>query len=342
MDTIIIKSIIKNKKMKQIVKFSTAIIAISAIILFAACNNSGSAKTETTDSTHLEATHNGDHVYACPMHPEVTGKEGGTCPKCGMKLEHNDNAAAPSNVSMQFSTSPTTAKQNQDITLSMTPKMKDKPEEQVPLEVAHTKKIHLIVVSDDLSWFNHIHPEYNADGSYSVKEKFPFAGKYTLFADYKPSGGNHTVDVLNVNVTGTVPAVKTYGADKLTGDAGDGFSVKLSAEGGKFLTKMPMHINGVVMQNGKEVDVNTLEDYLGAKAHMVVVSLAEKKYLHVHPSVEGAKFDLHTTFEKPGVYRGWIQFQSKGKVYTSDFVMNVAEGKAADMKDMKHDEHQGH
>ncbi len=328
--------------MKQVVKFSTAVIAIGVITFFAACNNSGTAKTETTDSTHLEATHNGDHVYACPMHPEVTGKEGDSCPKCGMKLEHNDNAAAPGNVAMEFSINPATANPNQEVTLIMTPKNKVNAAEKVALDVEHTKKIHLILVNEDLSWFDHIHPEFNTDGSYSVKEKFPAAGKYTLFADYKPSGGNHTVDVLNVNVVGTAPAAKTYGADKLAGDAGDGFSVKLSAEGGKFLTNMPMHINGVVMQNGKEVDVNTLEDYLGAKAHMVVVSLADKKYLHVHPGVEGAKFDLHTTFEKPGVYRGWIQYQSKGKVYTSDFVFNVAEGKAADMKDMKHDEHEGH
>ena len=324
--------------MKQVLKITMAVIAIGTVTFFAACNNSGDkTKTTTTDTTKMETAHaGGDHIYACPMHPEVTGKEGDECPKCGMKLEHNDNAGAPSNVSMQFSTNPATVNPNQEVTLSMTPKLKDKPNEQVPLDVEHTKKIHLIVVNEDLSWFNHIHPEINADGSYTVKEKFPTPGKYTLFADYKPSGGNHVVDNLNVTVTGNTPPAKNYSANKLTGDAGDGFSVSLTTEGGKFVTNAPAHINGVVMQNGKEVDVTTLEDYLGAKAHMVVVSLQDKKYLHVHPSVEGGKFDLHTTFDKPGVYRGWIQFQSKGKIYTSDFVMNVAEGKATGMKDMKH------
>ena len=314
--------------------FSTAIIS---------CNNkTEETKTVTADTSATVKSHEGgEHIYACPMHPEVTGKEGDTCPKCGMKLEHNDNAGGPNNVTMQFSYAPTTAKPNEEVTLIMTPKLKDKPNEQVPLDVEHTKKIHLIAVSEDLSWFDHIHPEIGADGAYTVKEKFPTPGKYTLFADYKPSGANHTVDYLNVTIAGAVPTAKTYGADKLVSDAGDGFSVKLMPDGGKFATNMAMHINGEVMQNGKPVDVNTLEDYLGAKAHMVVVSLADKKYLHVHPSVEGGKFDLHTTFEKTGIYRGWIQFQSKGKVYTSDFVMNVAEGTAAATKDgnmegMKH------
>ncbi|XVJ65056.1 MAG: hypothetical protein HEQ40_02345 [Lacibacter sp.] len=331
--------------MKKVFRITMAILAVGFVAVFAACNNSGDIKTSSTDTTKTEMSHEGgDHIFACPMHPEVTGKEGDTCPKCGMKLEHNDNAGGPSNVSMQFTYNPASPKPGEEVTLSMTPKIKDKPTEQVPLDVEHTKKIHLIVVNDDLSWFDHIHPELNADGSYTVKEKFPTSGKYTLFADYKPSGANHTVDYLNVTVAGTVPAAKVYGADKLTGSAGDGFTVSLTPEGGKFSTNMAMHINGVVMLNGKEVDVTTLEDYLGAKAHMVVVSLADKKYLHVHPSVEGGKFDLHTTFEKPGVYRGWIQFQSKGKVYTSDFVMNVAEGNADNMKgmDMKKDEHEKH
>ena len=327
--------------MKHIFKISTVIFLIGTVTFFAACNNNSTEnKIASEDSSKSGATHSADHIYACPMHPEVTGKEGDSCPKCGMKLEHNDNAAAPSDVAMQFSTNPSSVSPNTEVNLIMTPKKKDNDKEQVALDVEHTKKIHLIVVSEDLSWFDHIHPELNTDGSYSVKEKFPTPGKYTLFADYKPSGGNHTVDVLNVAVTGTAPKAKKYGADKLIGVGGDGFSVNLSPEGGKFLTNMPMHINGIMMQNGKEVDVNTLEDYLGAKAHMVVVSLADKKYLHVHPSVEGGKFDLHTTFDKPGVYRGWIQYQSKGKVYTSDFVFNVAEGiannKSDGMKEMSH------
>jgi FtsP/CotA-like multicopper oxidase with cupredoxin domain len=34
-------------------------------------------------------------AYACPMHPEVTAAEPGTCPKCGMKLVATPAAAAP-------------------------------------------------------------------------------------------------------------------------------------------------------------------------------------------------------------------------------------------------------
>ena len=167
--------------MKKVFKILTAVIAIGTVSFFAACNNSSQTKTVTIDSTATTAaTHSEDHIYACPMHPEVTGKEGDTCPKCGMKLEHNDNAGLPSNVSMKFTATPASPKANEEVTLSMTPKKKDNDKEPVALDVEHTKKIHLIVVSEDLSWFNHIHPELNADGSYSVKEKFPFAGKYTL------------------------------------------------------------------------------------------------------------------------------------------------------------------
>ena len=93
-----------------------------------------------------------------------------------------------------------------------------------------------------------------------------------------------------------------------------------------------MHISGIVKKDGKEIDAATLDNYLGAKAHFVMISLNEKEYLHVHPDVAGGQFDLHTTFEKPGIYRGWVQFNADGKIHTIDFVMNVAKGSAEDIK----------
>lgn len=47
-----------------------------------ACNQK-SKETETTTTTKTEA---GTQLYACSMHPEVTGKKGDKCSKCGMEL----------------------------------------------------------------------------------------------------------------------------------------------------------------------------------------------------------------------------------------------------------------
>jgi hypothetical protein len=264
------------------------------------------------------------------MHPEVTGKAGDDCPKCGMELKPKEGATAPGGIGMRLSTEPTSAKPNQEVNLILTPVSKEQPEARISLDIEHEKKIHLIIVNDDLSWFDHIHPEEESDGSYRVTETFPAPGRYTLFADYKPTGGDHTVDRLDVNVEGPPTSAKRYDKDRLTSDAGDGFTAVLIPEGGPLVTGQSVHLEGKISRNGKELDVNTLEDYLGAKAHMVVVSLDDKEYLHVHPGVEGSNFDLHTTFDKPGIYRGWLQFQSGGKIYTSDFVFNVGKSKNKD------------
>ena len=58
--------------MKQVIKISMAVFAISAVTFFAACNNSkGDTKTTTTDSTQTEAAHDGgDHIYTAPCIPK--------------------------------------------------------------------------------------------------------------------------------------------------------------------------------------------------------------------------------------------------------------------------------
>jgi hypothetical protein len=290
------------------------------------------------------------------MHPEVIGKEGDKCPKCGMKLEHNDNAGIDNGLTyfMQYNCNKLGIESGKECTLLFTPKIKGKENEAVPLQVIHEKKLHLIVVSKDLAYFEHIHPEYQADGSYQIKvlargtnytiskghneTRFDNGGDYMLFADYAPASGNHQLEKIPVTVKGTPYKNTTYSKARLSVDV-DGYSVKLEAEGGKWLTNQQMHIRASIKKGNEVIDANDFENYLGAKSHMVVLRTETFEYLHVHPEVEDGVLDLHTTFEKPGTYRGWLQFQTDGKVHAADFIIVVEQGtgsaKADDMKDMK-------
>ena len=66
----------------------------TASVLVMNCSGKKTEQTETekqaSDSTVQQTDMPMDSTmtaYACPMHPEVTGKEGDKCSKCGMKLE---------------------------------------------------------------------------------------------------------------------------------------------------------------------------------------------------------------------------------------------------------------
>jgi len=324
-------------------------LAATTSTLMIACNNDGKTGNANSDSGALNSEGH-QHAYRCPMNCEKgkTYDKPGKCPVCGMELEHYDGGEDNGlTYKMQFATDPANLDAGQPATLSFTPKVAGNESEPVALDLQHEKKIHLIIVSDDLSYFEHVHPDYQADGSYQVKvlkkgqkytdgagkneTTFDHGGNYYLFADYKPTGASHQVEKISLKVSGPAKAPVRFSTDKLSGVSGN-YSVTLNASGGKLVTGTQMHIAGTVMKDGKQVDANTLEDYLGAKAHMVVISLEDKEYLHVHPDVADGKFDLHTTFKKPGIYRGWIQFQAEGKIHTIDFTMNVVQGTAEDAK----------
>lgn len=55
--------------------FLTAILAITLV----SCNHKSK---ETENNTSV----NSNEIFACPMHPKVTGKKGEDCSKCGMEL----------------------------------------------------------------------------------------------------------------------------------------------------------------------------------------------------------------------------------------------------------------
>jgi hypothetical protein len=74
------------KKMKNLI-----LSAISLAFVLTSCNQ----KNKEAEMINSKTTETGTQLYACPMHPEVTGQQGDECPKCGMELTEPVVSKAP-------------------------------------------------------------------------------------------------------------------------------------------------------------------------------------------------------------------------------------------------------
>src|SRR5207244_11939886 len=56
-------------------------------------------------------------------------------------------------------------------------------------ESVHERQYHLFVISQDMEYFQHIHPQEQADGTWTIDLTLPKAGYYKVLSDFLPSGG---------------------------------------------------------------------------------------------------------------------------------------------------------
>ncbi len=70
-------------------KLVTGILAIAFIALTVmSCKDNKKEVSQDDETTQTETKHSETAMaYACPMHPEVKGKKGDTCSKCGMDFK---------------------------------------------------------------------------------------------------------------------------------------------------------------------------------------------------------------------------------------------------------------
>ncbi len=301
------------------------------LVTLSACNNVENKKNKDM-TTHEHSDK--ESVYACPMHPEVTGKQGEKCPKCGMDLKavNAENAVA---YEVQLTTSPQNVEAGKPAQLKLAVKQNEK---MVALDISHEMKLHLMVVSEDLSWFRHIHPEEQKDGAYAITETFPTGGKYLLFSDFKPSGGEQILNKQEIEVQGKSSAVNNDISTKFISKV-DGYTVTL-LNGNDFQTNKTQHLEIAIEKDGKILTEKDLQQYLGASAHIVMIGKVGKEFLHIHP-VSDSRFPVfaQTQIEKAGIYRMWAQFKIDGKVRTADFTVDVNEGKKGESEEKAHAHH---
>lgn len=304
-------------------------LALATLTFGPSACSSDSSKTEQVATKPAPASsgaaHTAAHIYQCPMHPEVVSDKPGNCPKCGMHLEHTDNVAGSGRTfEMRLTRTPETVEAGKPVRLTFRPVDKAAPDAPVPLALVHEKKIHLIMVSKDLSEFFHEHPTFGADGAYTQEFTFKTGGDYVLFQDYTPDGDRHQLGRQDVTVSGPKrPAVK-FDKDVMRWQNADGYAAELTLSA-PATVGASLALKTTITKGGQPV--TDLENYLGALGHMVIISEDTKQYLHVHPQDQtdkGPAVGFQTQFEQAGRYRVFLQFQHKGTIRTADFVVNVA------------------
>lgn len=180
-------------------------------------------------------------------------------------------------------------------------------------DLQHTKPLHLVLVSNDLARYRHVHPELDKkSGVWSVPVTLE-PGPWTVYADFVPRGGEETVLSSSVSVAGDYHPVD-LGGDRST-DRVDGYQVNLAQDGATLV----LHVT----RGGK--DVTDLEPYLGAYGHLVAISTADFSFLHVHPEdgAPGPEVAFQADFPAPGPYRLFLDFKHGGQVHTADFTITV-------------------
>lgn len=208
-------------------------------------------------------------------------------------------------------------------------------------DVEHEKQAHLIVVSRDLSEFQHLHPELASDGAWRIALQFGEPGPHRVFLDVKPTGQDQQVLSQDLTVAGEArpqPLEPDPGPQQV-----DGMQVELQSDPAA-LRVGPAMLRFLVREQSRPV--NDLQPYLGAMGHLVILDKSAEHFLHAHPMEKGAtatpaseemhgehapppapgtsaEVGFHTEFPRAGRYKMWLQIRRQGKVSTAPFVVDV-------------------
>lgn len=286
-------------------------IMLTSTLAFGVLSACGSAKESAhSDSGHGGSNHHASHAAApSASHAAHAGHAA------------SEQSAGSYKANFSFASEAVTAKDQSDLTIQITDASGKAVQD---FEVSHEKLMHLIAVSKDLSYFSHIHPEYQGDGTFSIGTMFPSGGEYKLFADFVPKAGSSTTLSEWVKVAGEVKAPEAIQADTELTKVIDGKEVELTLSSTKAKEEVMLTFN--ISDAKTKEGISDLEQYLGAVGHVAILSEDAEQYLHVHPMDEkatGPKAEFMTTFPKSGIYKIWGQFQHQGKVFTVPFVVQV-------------------
>jgi hypothetical protein len=268
----------------------------------------------------------------------VTSDKPGKCPKCGMTLMRTRRPEA-AEYEVRLATTPTLVKPGEKFRLTF---VISHPKTEAPVKdfnIAHDMPFHLFIVSQDLGYFAHIHPQEQADGSFTIETTVPKEGSYVVYCDIFPVGGLPQVAHLNLITAGFDGDLFSSQArlepDKVLTRTLGGVRFDLTLNPAEPISGRPATLKYHLTDEKTGEPVKDLQPYLGAWGHTLILSEDASDYIHSHPSEMipdgvdrtqihgGADVSFDAFFPRPGHYRVWSQFQRQGQLITVSFTIAV-------------------
>ena len=205
-----------------------------------------------------------------------------------------------------------------------------KPLGPADLLVAHTRKLHLLVVDPTLSDYQHLHPE---PGRKPGEWKFTLtpsrAGEYRVFADFTPAATQRGLyAATDFTVPGTVATVINTG-NTTWQSLGYNFELVLPPvlNAGK-----PADLRFRIESQGAKKEPVPLQPVMGAFAHLVAFDEARSGFAHLHPMETDLaqapdplrpELNFQVTIPQPGRYVIWAQVDLAGREVFAPFWLDV-------------------
>lgn len=261
---------------------------------------------------------------------------------------------------MEFKTQPNPMKAGQNAVWTLNIWQVGKPAKNrnwvEDLKYVNEKLLQMTVVSDDLSYFNRLYPDYRGDGLFITSQTLPRGGKFKIYADYTPTQGVQEVAQHAFSVEGKTAAPVPLILDKMIGgwaktrvvsrpesqpDAVGGETYNVALMPGRLVAGKAAMLRFRI-SDAQDKIVTDLQPYLGAMGHAVILSADSKIYLRADISdltnsdlmndksstrnADSGHSDVmfQTVFPAAGTYKIWGQFQHKDRIITAPFVLNVA------------------
>lgn len=182
-------------------------------------------------------------------------------------------------------------------------------------EELHERLMHLIVISNDLTDYAHLHPQLGDDGTWAVALPALVPGGYRVIADTVPVAGPDLALTVDLIVPGT--ATGRLLPEPSGSATVDGLDVSLD------LVTSPHGPTAeiTVRRDGTVVEP---DPYLGARGHLVAIDADDLAYLHVHPADGDGPVSFGIAEPTPGRYRLFFDFSIEGQVHTAAFTVDFA------------------